>query len=63
MLGCSLESTLACRWIGRATNMVCEGEMQQVHNRGNLDLSEAEYETIIRRPEWAREQVSARGDA
>ena len=26
-LAASLESTLACRWIGRATNLVCEGEM------------------------------------
>jgi octaprenyl-diphosphate synthase len=47
-LAASLESTLACRWIGRATNLVCEGEMQQIYNRGNLDLSESEYETIIR---------------
>ena len=29
-LAASLDSTLACRWIGRATNLVCEGEMQQV---------------------------------
>jgi octaprenyl-diphosphate synthase len=47
-LAASLESTLACRWIGRATNLVCEGEMQQVHNRGNLDLSEDDYFAIIR---------------
>ncbi len=47
-LAASLESTLACRWIGRATNLVCEGEMQQVHNRGNLDLDEAAYFDIIR---------------
>lgn len=47
-LAASLESTLACRWIGRATNMVCEGEMMQVHNRGNFDLSEADYFEIIR---------------
>ena len=33
-LAASLDSTLACRWIGRATNLVCEGEMQQVHSRG-----------------------------
>ena len=33
----------ACRWIGQATNMVCEGEMQQVHHRGNLELDEADY--------------------
>jgi octaprenyl-diphosphate synthase len=47
-LAASLESTLACRLIGRATNMVCEGEMQQVHNRGNIDLNEAAYFDIIR---------------
>ena len=47
-LAASLESTLACRWIGRATNLVCEGELQQVHQRGNLDLDEEAYFDIIR---------------
>jgi octaprenyl-diphosphate synthase len=47
-LAASLESTLACRLIGRATNMVCEGEMQQVHNRGNIELDEDAYFEIIR---------------
>src|SRR3954452_4496700 len=47
-LAASLESTLACRWIGRATNLVCEGEMMQVHHRANLDLTEGEYFEIIR---------------
>jgi octaprenyl-diphosphate synthase len=47
-LAASLESTRACRWIGRATNLVCEGELQQVHNRGNLDLNEDAYFAIIR---------------
>ncbi len=47
-LAASLETTLACRWIGRATNLICEGEMQQVHNRGNLALDEAAYFEIIR---------------
>jgi octaprenyl-diphosphate synthase len=46
-LAASLESTLACRWIGHATNLVCEGEMQQVHHRGNLDLDEEAYFAII----------------
>jgi octaprenyl-diphosphate synthase len=46
-LAASLESTLACRLIGRATNLVCEGEMQQVHSRGNLALDEAAYFEII----------------
>jgi octaprenyl-diphosphate synthase len=46
-LASSLDSTLACRWIGRATNKVCEGEMQQIHHRGNLELDEAAYFAII----------------
>jgi octaprenyl-diphosphate synthase len=46
-LAASLESTLACRLIGRATNKVCEGEMQQVHHRGNFALGEREYFDII----------------
>src|SRR5262249_25009280 len=46
-LAASLESTRACRWIGQATNKVCEGEMQQVRHRGNLDLEEADYFAII----------------
>jgi octaprenyl-diphosphate synthase len=46
-LAASLESTRACRWIGHATNKVCEGEMQQVHHRGNLELDEAAYFAII----------------
>lgn len=47
-LAASLDSTLACRWIGRATNLVCEGEMQQVYNRGNFALDEAAYLEIVR---------------
>jgi octaprenyl-diphosphate synthase len=43
----SLESTLACRLIGRATNIVCEGELHQIHRRGDLELSEQEYFEII----------------
>ena len=46
-LAASLDSTRACRWIGHATNKVCEGEMQQVHHRGNLDLDESDYFAII----------------
>jgi octaprenyl-diphosphate synthase len=46
-LAASLDSTRACRWIGHATNKVCEGEMQQIHHRGNLDLSESDYFAII----------------
>jgi len=46
-LAASLDSTFACRAIGRATNIVCEGEIQQVHERGNFDLDEAGYLEII----------------
>ena len=46
-LAASLDSTRACRWIGHATNKVCEGEMQQIHHRGNLDLDESDYFAII----------------
>jgi octaprenyl-diphosphate synthase len=46
-LAASLETTLACRWIGAATNRVCEGELQQVHHRGDLDLAEADYFSIV----------------
>jgi octaprenyl-diphosphate synthase len=37
----------ACRLIGAATNRVCEGELQQSCERGNLDLTETEYLDII----------------
>jgi octaprenyl-diphosphate synthase len=47
-LAASLESAYACRVIGRATNLVCEGELQQVHHRGDLDLDEASYYEIVR---------------
>src|SRR5205823_6836137 len=33
--------------IGEATNRVCEGELQQTLERGNLDLSEDDYLAII----------------
>jgi len=46
-LAASLESTRACRLIGRATNIVCEGELSQIRERGNLDLSEESYLRII----------------
>jgi octaprenyl-diphosphate synthase len=46
-LASSLESSLACRLIGRATNIVCEGELHQIHCRGHFELSEEEYFEII----------------
>jgi octaprenyl-diphosphate synthase len=41
-------STRACRLIGAATNRVCEGELQQIGERGNMELSEDHYFAIIR---------------
>lgn len=46
-LASSLETAHACRVIGRATNLVCEGELSQIHERGNLDLTEDEYLQIV----------------
>ena len=46
-LASSLESTYACQLIGQATNAVCGGELRQIHNRRNYDLTEDEYLSII----------------
>jgi octaprenyl-diphosphate synthase len=45
----SLGSQYAARVIGQTAITVCEGEMMQVANRGNFELSEAEYIDIIGR--------------
>ena len=45
----SLESQYASREIGRTTNEVCEGELLQLENRNNLDLTEETYLKIIAR--------------
>ena len=45
----SLDNQLASRVIGRTTNRVCEGELLQIDNRNNLDLSEETYLEIISR--------------
>lgn len=45
----SLDSQYASRRIADASNTVCEGEMMQVYNRENLELSEDEYYDIIGR--------------
>lgn len=45
----SLDSQFASRRIGQTTNTVCEGELQQVHHRGDLDLTEKQYLQIISR--------------
>jgi len=46
-LASSLETTFACRVIGRATNIVCAGELRQIHSRGNFELGEGDYLDII----------------
>ncbi len=46
-LASTLDDARVCRLIGEATDRVCEGELCQVLQRGNLDLSEAEYFDII----------------
>jgi len=37
----------ACGIIGAATNRVCAGELRQVTERGNLNLTEADYYAVI----------------
>src|SRR5205823_2165421 len=37
----------ACAIIGAATNRVCEGELQQGTECGNLDLTEADYLDVV----------------
>lgn len=46
-LASTLETTYGCRTIGRATNLVCEGELLQTAASGNLELTETEYFHII----------------
>lgn len=46
-LSASLDDVRACRIIGETTNRVCAGELHQVCERGNLDLSEEAYFNII----------------
>lgn len=45
----SIQSQHAARRIAATTNVVCEGELMQVANRGNWALGEDEYFEIIRR--------------
>src|SRR5262245_15893504 len=46
-LASTLDSVVGCRLIGRATNIVCEGELRQKGSRGNFTLTEAEYLEIV----------------
>jgi octaprenyl-diphosphate synthase len=45
----SLESQFYSRTIARTTNKVCEGELLQIQNRGNVELDEQTYYEIITR--------------
>ena len=46
-LSSTLDDVRACRLIGEATNRLCAGELHQICQRGNLDLTEDEYFDII----------------
>jgi octaprenyl-diphosphate synthase len=46
-LASTLDDARACRIIGEATNQVCEGELLQITERGNLGLTEEAYLEII----------------
>ena len=46
-LASTRNSTWACREIGLATNIVCEGELRQKGSRGDYQLGETEYLDII----------------
>ncbi len=43
----ALEDRFASRYLAKITRLVCQGEVLQVHERGNLDLSEEAYVEII----------------
>ncbi len=46
-LASTLGDARVCRIIGEATNKVCAGELRQGLEKGNLELSEADYYEII----------------
>jgi octaprenyl-diphosphate synthase len=46
-LASTTDSTFACRTIGRATNVTCEGEMRQLRASGDLDISEHDYLAMV----------------
>ncbi len=46
-MAASVDGGYACRAIGEAARVMCEGELRQVQNRGNYGLSEADYLDII----------------
>lgn len=56
----SLDSQSASRLIGRTTNAVCEGELLQIDQRNNLDLTEETYFRIISKKTAALVAASCR---
>ncbi len=46
-LASTVGSTYACQTIGRATNIVCEGELRQKGSCGDFELREAQYIDIL----------------
>jgi len=46
-LASTLPTTTAAQKIGQATNIVCEGELRQITTKGQFDLSEEDYFSII----------------
>jgi octaprenyl-diphosphate synthase len=47
-LAATLKSTEACRLVGEAARLVCEGELRQVLSRDILSISEQDYFSMIR---------------
>jgi len=46
-LASTLGDTFACRAIGKATNVVCDGELQQTQSSGDLEVTEQHYLQMI----------------
>jgi octaprenyl-diphosphate synthase len=46
-LATSLDDTFACRLISESARKMCEGEFKQITNRGDYELTEADYFEII----------------
>ncbi len=46
-LAASLPDTFACQLVGKASQIMCEGELRQIATRGNYDLGEQLYLDII----------------
>jgi len=47
-MAAALESSFACRAIGEATKVMCEGELRHFDGRGDYQLSEEDYLEVIR---------------